>query len=137
MPATLPDIGIGTIVRIGRGAGPTWTTLSRVGDVTFPQAMADEVETTHQQSPGRTKEFIAGLIDNGTVTIPTQYLPDSPTDVLLKAITLSQELVQVEITPVNGTAEKWAGFCKQYQRTAPVQGVRMADATFRINGTVP
>jgi predicted secreted protein len=136
MAATLPAIGKGTIVRVGRGAGPTWTTLARVGDVTFPQAEAEDIDVTAQDSPGNALEFIAGLTDNGTVEIPTQYLPDSPTDVLLRALQLSGEAVQLEITPVNGTAEKWAAYVKAYGRSAPVKGVRQATAMFKISGTI-
>ena len=136
MVATVPSFGKGTIVRIGRGLTPTWTTLARAGDLDFPQAMADELDVTAQDSPGNAKEFIGGLIDNGTVDIPLQYLEGGPTDVLLKAILVTGELVQLEMTPRGGVAEKWVAFCKGYARSAPVQGVQTSTATFRVNGTI-
>ena len=137
MVATAPTSGKGTVVRIGRGSTPVWTTLARVGDVTFPSATIEELDVTAQDSPGNAMEFIAGLTDNGLFAVPMQYLPDSPTDVMLRAILLSGEIVQIEITPKGGTLERWAGFLKQYERSAPVKSVQQMTATFRVNGTIP
>lgn len=136
MVATTPSIGKGTVVRVGRGAVPAWITLARVGDVTFPTAVSDELDATAQDSPGNSKEFIAGLTDNGVIDLPIQYLEGSPTDVLLRAIQISGEIIQLEITPKGGSPERWAAFCRQYSRTAPVNGIQMTQASFRVNGTI-
>lgn len=135
---TEATIGYGLVIRIGRGDTPTWTTLEEIGDIEWPQAEADEHEATHMASPNRTKEFIAGLIDNGEVTIPMNWVPGSDTDVLLRDLQESGELVQVEFTAGNDGAdpETYVGFCKRYGRTSPVNGVQKADAIFRINGMV-
>jgi hypothetical protein len=135
---TEATIGYGTAIRVGVGAGPTWTTLQHVLDVEWPMAEADEHEATAMDSPNRTKEFIAGLIDNGEVTIPLNWVPDSPTDTVLRTIQETGELVQIEFTAnhVGATPETYAGFCKRYSRTSPVNGVQQAEVGFRINGLV-
>jgi hypothetical protein len=135
---TEATIGYGTRIRVGVGAGPTWTTLQHVGDVEWPMAEADEHEVTAMDSPNRTKEYIAGLIDNGEITIPLNWVPGSDTDTVLTAIQASGEIVQVEfLSNADGaTPETYAGFCKRYARTSPVNGVQTAEASFRINGTV-
>jgi hypothetical protein len=61
------------------------TLLAEVVDTTFPQDETDEVEATHLNSPGRRKEFLAGLIDGGEVTINLNYVPGAATDLLLTA----------------------------------------------------
>jgi hypothetical protein len=135
---TEATIGYGLTIRIGRGDPVAWTTLEELKDIEWPQNEADEHEVTHMASPGRTKEFIAGLIDNGEVTIPMNWVPGSVTDTLLSEIQASGELVQIEITAANSgfVPEVYVGFCKRYARMSPVNGPQTADATFRINGIV-
>jgi hypothetical protein len=135
---TQATIGYGTVIRIGVGPGPTWTTLQHVMDVEWPMAEADEHEATAMDSPDRTKEYIGGLNDNGEVTIPMNWVPGSPTDTVLTAIQQSGELVQIEFTAnkAGATPETYSGFCKRYSRTSPVNGIQTAEAGFRINGQV-
>lgn len=135
----MPDgmIGYGSQVRIGRGATPTWTVLEFVGDIEMPDEQIDEIEVTHMQSPGRRKQFIAGLIDGGEVSIPMNYIPGSATDDLLLELKASGETVQVEIRlTAAGTPEIYAGFLKGYARTAPVNDKMMATATFRLSEVI-
>jgi len=138
MSSTGVTLGYGTGIRIGRGDPVVWTELDGVGDVDFPNGEADEVEVTHMKSPARTKEYIQGLIDNGLVAVPVHWVPGSDTDVLLTAIRDSGEAVQIEFTApgAGASAEPFAGFCKTYKRTAPINDKMMAEAAFRINGLV-
>jgi hypothetical protein len=138
MSSTGVDIGHGTLVRVGVGDPVAWTELVGVGDVDFPMAEADEVEVTHQGSPGRAKEFIAGLTDNGVVAVPVHWIPGSAQDVVLRVLQASGETIQVEYTDnTDGAApELFAGFVKGYKRTAPVGDKMMAEVSFRLNGAV-
>lgn len=130
-------LGYGSTVRIGRGETPTWTELAFVGDVDAPDEQTDDVEVTHMKSPGRRKQFIAGLTDGGEVSVPMNYIPGSPTDVLLKSIKSSGEEVMIEITlGEDGEPETYAGYCKGYGRTAPVADKMMATAVFKLSEQV-
>lgn len=131
-------IGYGTQVRVGRGETPVWTALAEIKDVTWPVAEADDIEATNMESPNRTKEFISGLTDNGEVVIPMNWVPGSPTDVLLADLQSTGELVQVEFTSneVGATPEIYVGYVRRYSRTSPVNDVQMAEAAFRISGLV-
>lgn len=137
----MPDgmIGYGSIVRIGRGATPTWTTLDLIGDLEMPDEQVDEVEITHMKSLGRRKQFIAGLTDSGEVAIPMNYIPGSASDILLKELRTSREDVLVEITltdDVDAEPETYSGFLKGYSRTAPIGDKMTAVATFRLSEEV-
>lgn len=137
MSSTGVTIGYGTIVEIATITEPEFVKLAGIGDVTFPVNETEEVEVTHQESPGRAKEFIAGLTDNGEVSVPVHYVPLSPTDMLLNSIRATGETVQIRFTAANGgPPETYAGFCKRYARTAPVQGAMTAEAVFRISGII-
>ncbi|WP_136685697.1 phage tail tube protein [Falsirhodobacter xinxiangensis] len=134
-------IGYGSTVRIGRGATPTWTELALVGDIEMPDEQVDEIEVTHMKSPGRRKQFIAGLIDGGEVSIPLNHIPGSTTDALLLAIKATGEQVLIEITlpaPIEETPtpEVFSGYLSGYGRTAPVSDKMTATATFRLSEAV-
>lgn len=136
MPEPTPSgmIGYGSTVRVGRGATPIWTELALVGDLDLPDEQADEIETTHMKSPGRRKQYIAGLLDSGELTIPTNWIPGSVTDTLCQEIKASGETVLIEITvTAGGTPEVFSGFLKGYARAAPVNDKMTANAVFRLS----
>lgn len=138
----MAKIGYGSKIEIGRGATPTWTTLARVKDIPFPESTVDEIDVTSMDSPNATKEFIPGLVDNGEMSFELDWIPESPTHVLLKSLKNSRELVQIritvpnELTPAEPYIETYAGWCKGYARTSAVQSQMTATATFRINAEI-
>lgn len=137
MSETGVGLGYGAKVRIGRGAVPTWFELKGVGDFDLPSNEVDDVDVTSHSSPGAAKEYIPGLADNGTLSLPLDYLPESDQDELLRFLVAARELVQIELTPAGAeTPEVYAGFAKSYGRSAPVQGKSTATAVFRLNGLV-
>ena len=120
----------------------TLTELALVIDCTFPQDNADEVEVTHLQSPGKRKEYIAGLIDAGSVTITSNYDPGSATDLLLTAAKEAGDTRSVRfVVPSeagDGTAD-WnfttSGFVKQYAPDKMAAGEKITATTvIRISG---
>ncbi|MER5172665.1 phage tail tube protein [Thioclava kandeliae] len=136
MSVTGVAIGYGVVVRIGRGATPTWTTLVGVGDLEMPNGEADEIEASSHSSPNRTKEFIPGLQDNGTLALPLDYIPDSDQDVMLLELNNTSELIQLGIKPPGGTEEIYAAWVKSYPRSLPVNGKAAATLNLRVNGLV-
>jgi hypothetical protein len=77
--------------QIGYGSGfflgLTEATLIELDEVTklpFAEEMADDVEKTHFKSPGRRKEYGTGLIEPGEDTLELNYIPGSPTDLLIR-----------------------------------------------------
>ena len=137
MSETGVNIGWGAKIRIGRGVTPTWFEIKGAGDFDFPQMQADDIDVTSHSSPNRTKEFIPGMTDNGEMTVPVDWVPDSEQDVLLRYLQQVGELIQIELTPTGSTAEEvYAGYVRQYGRAAPVQGKASANLVLRINGIV-
>lgn len=118
--------------------------LAEVVEVTFPSDETDEVEATHLQSPGRRKEFIAGLIDGGEVTIMNNYDPGSATDLLLTDAKENgtTRKVRFVIPDTSGTgAAEWnivaSGFVKKYapDRMSAADKITTT-TTLRITGAV-
>lgn len=78
------QIGWGSEFHLDNAAG----VLTEIGEVTglpFAEEVADDVERTHFKSPGRRKEYVSGLIEPGDATLELNYLPGSPTDLLIAA----------------------------------------------------
>ena len=120
----------------------TLTLLSEVISTTFPQDEADEVDVTHLASPGRRKEFIAGLIDGGDMTVTLNYDPGGATDLLLTAAKVagSTRSVRVVIPSESGDGSAdWnittSGFVKRYAPDTMAAGDKVtATAVIRITG---
>lgn len=130
-------IGYGSTVRIRRATPATTAEIALVQDIEMPDEQIDEVDVTHMKSPGRRKQFIAGLIDGGEVSIPHNYIPGSPTDILLKEIKASGEQVVIEITLTeDGEPEGFSGYLSGYGRTAPIGDKMTATATFRLSEAI-
>ena len=120
-------------------ANSQFVTLEGIkGTVTFPSAEVDEIEITSHGSTRR--EYIAGLKDSGSIEFNMNWLPKSPTDVLLTALVDTGEQVNVKITTPglagntsNLYSEVWRGFVRNYERNAPHDDVAEASVEFRIS----
>lgn len=114
--------------------------LDEVRSCTLPTDEADEHEVTHLKSPNRRKEFIAGMIDAGDMTVTLNYVPGGATDILLTAAAAAGDTRAVRIIIPSQTGDPaWqittAGFVKRYapdnvEPNAPIT----ATAVIRITG---
>jgi hypothetical protein len=77
------QIGYGTEFWLG-DASMTLVELDEVTEIPFAEETADDVEVTHFKSPKKRKEYKAGMIEPGEGTITLNYIPGSPTDVLIR-----------------------------------------------------
>jgi len=116
--------------------------LVEVVECGFPSDEVDEVEATHLKSPGRRKEYIAGLIDGGEFTATMNYVPGSATDILLTAAKVAgtTRCIRIVIPDDSGTgAPDWNmvthAFIKKYAPDTMTTGAKIsATATFRVTG---
>lgn len=136
--------------RIGWGGGVLLSTdltegnltdLGEVIDTDFPQDEADEEEVTHLKSPGRRKEFIAGLIDANAVSATMNYVPGSATDLLLTNAKEdgTKRKIRFVIPADDGSGDPdWnittTCFVKKYGPDKMTTGKITATAIFRITG---
>jgi predicted secreted protein len=116
--------------------------LAEVVECGFPSDEVDEVEATHLKSPGRRKEYIAGLIDGGEFTATMNYVPGSATDLLLTAAKVAgtTRCIRIVIPDDSGTgAADWNmvthAFIKKYAPDSMTADAKIsATATFRVTG---
>lgn len=111
-------------------------------DCGFPQDETDESEATHLRSPGRRREFVAGLIDGGEFTATFNYIPGNATDLLLTGAKEAGTTRKIRIVIPDETGAgtpDWnfvtSTFVKRYAPDNMVPGdVITATATFRVTG---
>lgn len=136
---TTAMIGYGTIVSIASDASPeVYEELVEVKEVTPPNEQVDDVEVTHYQSPNRTREYIAGLIEGGEASCLMNRYPGSVTETRILALKASGAKKNIKITwPSAGATNvtwEFLGHIKGYETTAPVDGVMEATVTIKVDG---
>jgi hypothetical protein len=135
------DIGYGTVVRVGRGQTPTWTQIMGGENVALPVQPPEDIDVTHQQSPGRTRETRPGLKPVADYSMELQYWPGSDTDELLNELDEltavgNREIVLFEITPNGGRTYTYMAYLNSYIIQSPVGDKQMATAQWKIQARI-
>lgn len=71
MPA--PFIGWSATFEIDDGSASAYVAVPNCTNIGVPQSEVSEVETTHLESANRRREFIGGLINEGTYPVTCHY----------------------------------------------------------------
>lgn len=135
-----------TDARIGYGAEfwlddatGTLTKLAEITNVTPPNPQVSDVEATHFESPGRRREYVTGLIEDGEGTFEMNYVPGSDTDELIREALADGETREYRIIVPDG-ADGWQidGSCivRGYERNIPIDDRMTATLTVRFTGDV-
>jgi len=127
-------IGYGTLLKVGDGGSPTevFTTLdAEVTSITPFGYTREAIDATHMQSPDSFKEYIAGLMDAGEVSIEMSFVPSS-SDPLVAALVAGAQNYQILFPSV--ATFTFRAICTSYSPTAPVDGKMTASAAFKISG---
>lgn len=125
-----------TDVKIGYGAKYriAGVELAEVTAVKPPGATADRVDATHMQSPGRRREYIAGLIDTGEATFSLNWIPGNATDTTIRTLLASGDVVEHEIEWSTGDKVTFDGAITGYDRQSPIDDRMVADVTVATSG---
>jgi predicted secreted protein len=133
--ATEARIGHGAEFRVATPEAPTvYTTLGEVTNIQPPPMVRDVIDATHMASPNKWREFIAGLKDGGEVQISLNFIPDSATDVRLRAMQTEDDPSSIKIVFPGGEEWGFTAFCTGYTPTVPHDDKMTADATFKVTG---
>lgn len=127
-------LGYGIVYEIESETPSIYDELGEVTDIALPSDEVEEVEVTHYQSPGRTRETIAGLIATGEGGFTINWIPGNETDQLLRALRLSGAVRNHRITFPNGTSVTYPAFIKGYAPSAPIDDRLSAEFTVKKAG---
>jgi predicted secreted protein len=131
---TQANIGYDTVFAIK--VSGSFVPLAEVFEVTPPEVAIDQVEVTHFKSPGRSREYIPALSDNGTASANMNYVPNSATDVLLDTLKASGDVAEMRITYPNGVTITFDAFVSGYSKSIPVADRMTAEVQFKVSGAV-
>ena len=132
--ASKADIGYQDELWIGRtttGPSPTttWTQILGVETVAMPQKVPEDIDVTHMQSPGRSRETIPGLLPGGDMSQEMQFWPDDPGQIIVDELatlteTGERENVLLEMV-VGGVRRTYRGYVTAYTPSGTVGAKRM------------
>lgn len=118
----------------------TPTQVAEVTSISLPNPQVSEVEATHFTSPGRAREYIPGLIENGEITFGVNFNAGSASDMLINSA-LNDDTpreVMVSVPTVSGVNQEYTfpGIVKGYEKTIPIDDRQTATITVRVAGAV-
>lgn len=133
---TTATIGYGTQYAIwDAAAGPAaFVTIEEVFGVTPGAAQSDRVDATHFQSPGRRREYIAGLIDTGEASFELNWVPGNDSDVLIRTLMASGDIVEHRITFPGGATVTFDAAITGFEKEIPVDDRMTATITVAVSG---
>lgn len=133
MAASEGGIGFGSTVEVETSTG-VWFELGEVGDIPFPDESVDEVDLTHQKSPGGAYEEGPGLVKYGEMQLPLNWVPGNPTETYILTWRGLRQRRNVRITAPNGKAYMGLMFPKALSRVLPVKEKMAATVTLKAAG---
>ncbi|MDE3797596.1 phage tail protein [Sinorhizobium meliloti] len=129
-------IGYGTIYEVW-DATPSpagFVEIAEVFSVTPGAATADRIDATHMQSPGRRREYIAGLIDSGEASFEINWVPGSASDLLLRELFESGAVVEHRITFPGAARVTYEASIIGFEKSVPVDDRMTATITVAVSG---
>jgi hypothetical protein len=129
-------IGYGTRYEVWDSAAspPAFVFISEVIGVTPGEAVADRIDATHMMSPNRRREYIAGLIDSGEASFEINWIPGNDTDLLLRDLMDSGEIVEHRITFPGGARVTYDASLLGFAKEIPVDDRMTATITVAVSG---
>lgn len=135
---------------IGRESAPgendhTWTQIFGFESLPFPDQVPEDVDVSHMQSPGRTRETIPGLLPVADWSQDKQMWPGNAGDTLLETLagltsagTPETILMEFNVDPAGtGIRRTYRGHVNSYTPTGTVGDKAMASVAFKIMDRQP
>ena len=120
------------------GASTVWTTIPEIKDIQGPDGTVETIDVSNHSSTGSTREFKAGLIDEGQLTIPFNYIPDDAAHLALRTIRDARALRDFRITMVDTSTTVWTfeALVTGVSISAAVDGIYEGTLTLKISGVI-
>jgi len=131
---------------IGRETAPgeddhVFTQIFGFESLPFPEQVPEDVDVTHMQSKGRTRETMPGFLPVADWSQEKQYWPADPGDVLLESLAEltaagTRELVLIEFntdpTGAGGARRTYEGYVNSFTPSGTVGDKQMATVNIKI-----
>lgn len=108
----------------------TWTPFAKITNAVPPKPQADDIDTSHMDSPDQFKEFEAGWADGGEVEITIQF--DKEKNAEVYGLFRQTKGFRMEFS--NGSRWEWTGYIKQFGNELEREGIITTTVTFKVSG---
>lgn len=137
MAASEAVVSFDVTVEVETSAGSgVYTEMAEITNVTPPNATINDVEVTHQKSPGRAREFKPGLTDYGTCSCDMNWIPSSVTDTFILAWRADGTTRSMRLTYPDGEMDTFPAYPQGYETGAQVGEKLSATLTCKVAGDV-
>jgi predicted secreted protein len=128
----------GTLLKIDDGVG-NYTTIAEVLSITGPSIALQTIDVTNHDSTNKAREFIAGLIDAGSVTFDINYQPAAATHgntTGLLFLLTSRVKRNFKVVFPDGGSTTWIlpGFVTKFAPSEPVDAQLKASIEIKFTG---
>jgi len=136
--ASAATSGIGTLLKLGDGAGPeVFTTIAEVLDISGPGLTSDLVDITNMSSAGSWEESLPTILRSGEVTFAVNFLPVNVTHsqsagLILDFKNRTKRNFQLVFTDSGNTTWTFAGYVTNVTPQMPVAGATTMDVTIKL-----
>lgn len=118
------------------GSSFTATQILGVSTFAMPEKVPDSLDVTHQQSPGRSRESISGLLAEAEFSTELQFWPEHPSQIMVDALaTLTEQGAPEEVQAsfvVGGIQRTYRAHVWTWIPNAPLGETRTANITLKI-----
>ena len=131
--------GIGTLLKAGDGGGTeVFTTIAEIKNIDGPNVSLETIDATTMDSPGGAREFIGGLINNGTLSCSFNYIGDNVTQNNLETDLKDKKLrnFQLLMTNTAGTLISFSALVIEFSRSFEIESLNNATINLQISGEV-
>lgn len=106
------------------------TSIAQITSISLPEVSCDDIDVTSMDSTDDAKEFVAGLIDSGSLGLELSYEKSNYSN-LLGAVRISDTYT---LTFKDGSTLVFTGYLKSVGGDMPVDGKITNSATFKVSG---
>lgn len=137
MSATSATSGYNVTLAKG-GTGTSGTAIAEVVGITGPGYSRNWIDATHLTSDSQAKEFVAGLIDGGEVSVDLNFLPANTTHKLITTdlVDGSKDAYAITWNDASTTTWSFTAGVSGFNPSAPKDDRLSATATFKLSGII-
>lgn len=133
MAASNAISAFGISFEIDDGLG-VYDQIGEVTDITAPNQQIEDIDVTHHASPGRTREYIAGLNEPGEMSVEINWIPSDASDVIIQTLKTNGTKRNMRITWPNAVTWTFLGYVKGFEPGNPIDGKLAATVTVKVAG---
>lgn len=117
----------------------TWTDIGGMRDLGGPGTTGETTDVTCHSSPGRARQFVKTLIDNGEISFDLVFDPEDTggqADLEAQSVLPTAKDYRVVFNTANAKTWQMSCYVTNFETNQPVEGEISASVTLKVNGVI-